>query len=103
MSESIVVTIPHRLGKEEARRRITNGLAGLPATFGPAVRILDQTWSEDELHFGLSALAQSIRGTIKIADDHVRLQVALPWLLAKLAGKVQALIQREGRLMLEKK
>ena len=51
----------------------------------------------------LGASTQLISGTIKIAGDHVRLQVTLPWLLAKLAGKAQALIQREGRLMLEEK
>jgi hypothetical protein len=33
----------------------------------------------------------------------VRLEVVLPWLLAKIAEKVQPLIRKEGTLMLEKK
>ncbi len=103
MTEPIVVTISHRLGKEEALRRMKKGLTSLPSSFGPAFRMIEQTWSEDELNFRISAFAQLISATIKIADDHVRLQVTLPWLLAKLAGKAQALIQREGRLMLEEK
>jgi hypothetical protein len=44
-----------------------------------------------------------ISGTIRIADDHVRLEVTLPWLLARLAGRAQALIRREAQVMLEKK
>jgi hypothetical protein len=38
-----------------------------------------------------------------VADDHVNLQIVLPWLLAKLAATLQPLISREGTLMLEKK
>jgi hypothetical protein len=103
MAEPIIVTIPHQLGKEEALRRLQHGLTNLTSVFGPAFRLIEQTSSEDELEFRISAFAQPISGHIKVADDHVRLQVTLPWMLAKLAGNAQALIQREGRLMLEKK
>jgi hypothetical protein len=103
MSEPFVVTISHHLGKEEALRRLQNGLTNLTTGFGPAFKLIERTSSEDELNFRISAFAQAISGHIRIADDHVRLQVTLPWLLAKLAGNPQTLIQREGRLMLEKK
>ncbi len=42
-------------------------------------------------------------GTIDVADDHVNLQVYLPWLLAKLAEAIQPLVRKEGTLLLEKK
>ena len=42
--------------------------------------------------------------TLAIAvDDHVRLEVVLPWLLAKVAATIQPLIRKEGMLLLEKK
>jgi len=37
-----------------------------------------------------------------VAEDHVRLEVYLPWMLSFLANKAKALVQKEGRLMLEK-
>jgi len=40
---------------------------------------------------------------IDVADDHVRLEVTLPWLLAKIAEKFTPAIRKEGVLMLEKK
>jgi hypothetical protein len=40
---------------------------------------------------------------IDVQDDHVRLEVVLPWLLAKFAQAASKVIRREGRLMLEKK
>jgi putative polyhydroxyalkanoic acid system protein len=103
MSEPIVVTISHRLGKEEALRRLKKGLADVPSSFGPMFRGVEQRWSDDELRFTLSAFTQVVSGTITVAEDHVRLELSLPWLLAKFAAKLPGVIQREGRLLLEKK
>ncbi|TMJ39501.1 MAG: polyhydroxyalkanoic acid synthase, partial [Alphaproteobacteria bacterium] len=46
---------------------------------------------------------QSAVGFIDVAEDHVRLEVTLPWLLAVLAEKLTPAIRKEGTLMLEKK
>jgi hypothetical protein len=51
----------------------------------------------------LAVLAQSVSGTIEVLDDHVRLELVLPWLLAKIAGIVEPMIRKEGTLLLEKK
>jgi hypothetical protein len=39
---------------------------------------------------------------VDVAENHVRLQVQLPWLLSLLANKAKALIEKQGKLMLEK-
>jgi hypothetical protein len=46
---------------------------------------------------------QAASGSIDVAEDYVRLEVFLPWLLAKLAETLQPLIRKEGTLLLEKK
>jgi hypothetical protein len=99
----VIVTISHRLGKEEAVRRLRKGFAELPANFTPLFRINDQRWSGDRFEFSLTALAQLISGTIDVAEDHVRVELILPRLLARLASRIPGVIQREARLMLEKK
>jgi hypothetical protein len=63
----------------------------------------EETWTGDHLQFRVSALGQTASGTIDVADDHVNLQVFLPWLLSKLAEAIQPLVRKEGTLMLEKK
>src|ERR1043166_3633698 len=103
MSEPVIVTISHRLGKEEAVRRLRKGFAEIPANFTPLFRIQDQRWSGDRFEFSLSAFAQLIRGTIDVAEHSVRGEVMLPGLLARLASRIPGVIQREARLMLEKK
>jgi hypothetical protein len=47
-------------------------------------------------------LGQTTTGTVDVAEDHVRLEVQLPWLLSMLANKAKALVEKQGKLMLEK-
>jgi Putative polyhydroxyalkanoic acid system protein (PHA_gran_rgn) len=103
MSKPLFVSIPHRLGKDEATRRLQSGLANARTHFGHLFTLQEETWSGNNLAFRLTALGQTIGGTIDVFDDRVDLQVTLPWLLAKLAETIQPLIRREGTLMLEKK
>jgi hypothetical protein len=103
MSKPIVVSIPHRLGKDEAIRRLKSGLGKMRTNYGHLLAVQEETWNGDRLLFQVSALGQAAAGIIDVADDHVRLEVTLPWLLAKLAEKIQPMIRKEGTLMLEKK
>jgi Putative polyhydroxyalkanoic acid system protein (PHA_gran_rgn) len=103
MSEPLVVSIPHRLGKNEALRRLKAGLAEVGTRFGHLFSVNEQVWTGDHLSFSVSTLGQSATGSIDVAEDYVRLEVLLPWLLAKLAVTIQPLIRKEGTLLLEKK
>jgi hypothetical protein len=103
MSKPLVVSIPHGLGRQEAARRVRSGLASVRAHYSAFLSIQEETWVGDRLLFNVSSLGQSASGLIDFADDHVRLEVTLPWLLAKLAEKFTPAIRKEGTLMLEKK
>jgi hypothetical protein len=103
MSKPLVVSIPHHLGKDKALRRMKGGLGRVRTSFAAHLNVLEETWTDDHLAFRVSALGQVAGGTIDVAEDHVRLEVQLPWLLAMLAEKAQTLIQRQGQIMLEKK
>lgn len=103
MTKPLLVSIPHHLGKEEAVRRLKSGLSTVRTSYGHLFSIQEETWAGDRLQFRISALAQAVSGSIDVFDDHVNLEVVLPWLLAAIAEKLQPLIRKEGTLMLEKK
>ena len=103
MSKPLVVSIPHRLGKAEAMRRLKSGLGSVRANYSHLFAVQEESWTGDRLQFRVSALGQVASGTIDVADDHVNLQVFLPWLLAKVAAAIQPLVRKEGTLLLEKK
>jgi hypothetical protein len=98
MSQPIVVSLPHRLGKAEALRRLK---ASFSDAGGPFFGFKNQ-WSVAHLDFRASMLGQTTTGTVDVAEDHVRLEVQLPWLLSMLSNKAKALVEKQGKLMLEK-
>ena len=102
MSQPVVVTIPHRLGKQEAVRRLQAGFGKVRSSFGESFMVLKDEWAGDHLDFRASLLGQTTTGTVDVADDHVRLEVQLPWMLSLLANKAKALVQKQGQLMLDK-
>ena len=103
MSEPLVVSIPHRLGRDEAVRRIRSGLGRARSQFAHLITVSEGAWEENRLSLQASALGQVATGVIDVRDDHVQVTVQLPWLLGKFAQAASPLIQRQGMLMLEKK
>jgi hypothetical protein len=103
MSRSVVVSIPHRLGKEEAVRRLKSGLERTRTSFGSQFAVHEETWTGERLDLRIAMFGQATSGVIDVADDHVRIEVQLPWLLGMIADKAKGLIRKQGQLMLEKK
>jgi hypothetical protein len=103
MTEPLVVVIPHSLGKDEAARRIKDGVARAKTEFAYLIRIDNDVWDGDRLSFAASALTQHAHGVIDVYEGAVRLEVTLPWLLARFAHAVQRVVGQRGQLMLEKK
>ncbi len=103
MSEPLVVVIPHRLGKEEALRRVRDGIGRAKHEFAWLLTLEQEEWSGDRLSFRAAALGQRAAGFIDVYEGAVRLEVTLPWLLARFAAAAQRVIGHKGQLMLENK
>jgi hypothetical protein len=48
-------------------------------------------------------MGQAAAGHVDVAEDHVQVEVVLPWLLQRFAEAAQAAIQNRGKLLLTKK
>jgi hypothetical protein len=103
MATPITVSIPHQLGRAEARRRIESGFAKLmrqmPGSGGPS----SERWDGDQLTFGAAVMGQRVAGVITLLDDAVTMEIELPGLLGMLAGALKDRLQRVGTLLLTKK
>jgi hypothetical protein len=102
MSAPLVVSIPHRLGREEATRRLKAGLTRAAFSI-PVLKVDEERWEEDRMIFRVRALGQAASGHLDVADDHVRLEVTLPWLLQRFAEVAQVAIKNRGSLLLTKR
>ena len=92
MSAPLIVSIPHRLGREEATRRLKTGLTRAASSV-PVLKVEEERWEQDRMIFRIRALGQAASGHLDVADDHVRLEVTLPWLLQRFAEAAQVAIR----------
>jgi hypothetical protein len=102
MTEPLLISIPHRLGRAEAKRRLDGGIARLRPELARYVGALDLDWEGDRLNFRARALAQTITGRLDVLDDSIRLEIDLPWFLRLLAHTITRQIRGRGRELLEK-
>jgi hypothetical protein len=99
MSTPFLISIPHRLGKDEAIRRLKSGLGNARIGFAHLL-VHEEVWTGSRLQFRVGVIGQFASGTIDVFDDRVRLDVQLPWLLARFAEAFAPAIRSQGVLLL---
>ncbi|HUG26266.1 polyhydroxyalkanoic acid system family protein [Piscinibacter sp.] len=82
------ISIPHQLGRAEARRRIASG---------------QRRHQGDRLTFGVTAIGQTVAGVIDVLDAAVTIEIQLPGVLGMIASGIKDRLQKVGQLLLEKK
>ena len=109
MARPVSVSIPHSLGKDEARRRIEEGFGKMrqqmASGLGPMGSMLSfqDRWEGDRLTFEGGAMGQKITGRLDVRADSVEIQLDLPDMLAAIADKIMGTLKSEGQKLLEKK
>lgn len=103
MNRPIDVDLPHKLGKEEARRRIAGNIHKLEEHI-PGGATVTSNWVGDRLDLNVGAMGQNVEAIIDVGESNVRCRVLLPGLLAMLARPIEAMLNAKGRdLLLEDK
>ena len=87
MSQPIVVTLPHRLGKAEALRRLQVSFRDAQSS-GAGFMVFKNQWSGDHMDFRASLLGQSTCGTVDVCRGPRQARGATS--LASLAPRQQS-------------
>jgi putative polyhydroxyalkanoate system protein len=100
MSQPIEVDLPHRLGKEEARRRIADNIHKLQEHI-PGSAHVESGWAGDQLNLSVQALGDSVQASIDVEETKVRVKMLLPGMLGMFAAPIQAVLRKKGGALLE--
>ncbi|HEX5183143.1 MAG TPA: polyhydroxyalkanoic acid system family protein [Allosphingosinicella sp.] len=100
MSNSIAVDLPHNLGIAEARRRIGANIDQL-GKYLPGQAGVQSAWEGNRLKLRIGTMGQEVDARIDVAETIVHVEVDLPPLLAFFAKPIEALLKREGSVLLE--
>lgn len=102
MTQPLTVSIPHTLGRQEAKRRLDSGIGRIRPELAALVSTLDYNWSGDDLNFRAVAMWQTITGRIEVLEDSVRIEIDLPWMMRLLGDTILKQVRGRGMAMLEK-
>jgi hypothetical protein len=91
-----VVTIPHPHGKAEAIRRIKAAIDEARSREAAKFKVAEEKWDDGHLDYRIAVLGQSVTGRIDVADDNVRAEVQLTWLMEYMAEQAEALVKEAG-------
>jgi hypothetical protein len=100
MGQPISVDVPHKLGADEAERRVRNGFGMLKDKLGDRLSALDVIWGQGRADLTITAMGQTLSGTLEFLPEAVRVTIDLPWFLAALGGKIAARIaEKTGEVL----
>lgn len=103
MQRPIDVDLPHKLGKDEARRRIAGNIGKLERHI-PGGASVEHRWAGDRLELTVHAMGQAVEAKIDVEEAKVHCRVMLPGMLALFAAPIEAMLNRKGSdLLLEDK
>ena len=95
MSQPIEVDLPHKLGKEEARRRIADNIHKLREHI-PGGGHVESGWSGDQLNMKVQAMGEAVQAVIDVEESKVHLKMILPGMLGMFSGMIKAGLERKG-------
>jgi putative polyhydroxyalkanoate system protein len=95
MSQPIEVDLPHKLGKEEARRRIADNIHKLREHI-PGGGHVESGWTGDQLNMKVQAMGEAVQAVIDVEESKVHLKMILPGMLGMFSGMIKAGLERKG-------
>ena len=96
MQRPIDVDLPHRLGRDEARRRIAANIHKLENHSPGGTSQVESSWSGDTLNLSVTAMGQSVDAKIDVMDAKVHCRIMLPGMLSLFAAPIEAMLNKKG-------
>ena len=104
MQRPINVDLPHKLGRDEARRRIAGNIDSLAGHIPGGTADVKSHWVGDTLNLNVQAMGQEVKALIEVDETVVHCKIDLPGMLAMFAGPIEGFLKRKGDdLLLEDK
>lgn len=97
---AIKVSIPHKLGADEAKRRISHLISDAKAKFGNMVSDVQENWVQNVGHFRFNAMGFPVSGTLDVQPAVVNVEIQLPFAALPFKGRVENEISTRARELL---
>ena len=94
------VKIPHNSSKHEAVAKVQRLLLEAKPQLEQKIKIEEERWDGDTLHFSFSAEGKQISGTLAVEDAQYHLNAKLPLLMRMFESRIESMIMEQSKQML---
>lgn len=91
------IKIPHKLRKYEAVARVQKALNAARSHMGKDVQMNEEKWTDNVLHFDLTAQGKRVTGTLTVEDSNFTLDAKLPLMWRLFEGRIEKEIAEQIR------
>lgn len=102
MNKPLTVDLPHKLGAEEAKRRMRDSIGKLKDHI-PGGAEVKSSWQDDRMNLLVQAMGQEVSANIDVHETIVRVEVMLPPMLSFFGKRIEGYLQSKGGQLLEDK
>jgi hypothetical protein len=96
----IKLSVPHQLGQDEAKSRVSKLIAETRGQFGDRVTDLEEVWTGNIDAFRFRAMGFAVDGQLEVQPAGVRIDINLPWAALPFKGRVESEILKHTRELL---
>lgn len=92
--------MPHKLGADEAKRRIQNLITDSKSKFGAQATDVRESWTGNHNDFGFKAMGMSVSGALDVQPAAVDVSMDLPFAALPFKGKIEKEITDRAKQLL---
>jgi hypothetical protein len=96
----INLSVPHNLGQEEAKRRISGLLADSRARFADKISEPTESWNGYIDQYSFKAMGFSVSGTLDVQPSQVHVEMNIPFAAYPMKGRIESEIVAHARELL---
>ena len=97
---SIKLSVPHKLGADEAKKRITKLISDTKEKFGGQVSDVRESWNGNRGDFGFKAMGFDVSGNLQVQPATVDIEINLPFAALLFKSKVENEISTKAKELL---
>ena len=97
---SIKLSVPHKLGADEAKKRITQLISETRSQFGHSVSDVQESWQDNRGTFSFRAIGFSVSGNLQVEPTTVDVDINLPFAALPFKSRVENEISKRATELL---
>ena len=97
---SLKLSIPHKLGVDEARKRISHLVTDTKKHAAGMISDVQESWEGQHATFSFKVMGFTVSGNLEVAADKVDIEIVFPFAALPFKGKVESEITTRARDLL---